>query len=235
MSKSKILVVDDEVNIVELIKMNLEGSGYEVIEAYTGMEAITQTDFFSPDLILLDLMLPDIDGLQVCRMLRKNIKTQDIPIIMVTAKSEEIDKVQGLTIGADDYITKPFGVSELEARIKTVLRRTEHKTTHKNQDIRNSNILIYKDLTLDSIKYEVTQDNMKIEFTVTEFNILKRLMENGDKVSSRESILSLIGADNTKNDNRTLDVHIRNIRKKLEDNEILEYIETVRGIGYKLK
>lgn len=235
MSKSKILVVDDEVNIVELIKMNLEGSGYEVIEAYTGMEAITQTDFFSPDLILLDLMLPDIDGLQVCRMLRKNIKTQDIPIIMVTAKSEEIDKVQGLTIGADDYITKPFGVSELEARIKTVLRRTEHKTTHKNQDIRNSNILIYKDLTLDSSKYEVTQDNMKIEFTVTEFNILKRLMENGDKVSSRESILSLIGADNTKNDNRTLDVHIRNIRKKLEDNEILEYIETVRGIGYKLK
>lgn len=235
MSKSKILVVDDEVNIVELIKMNLEGSGYEVIEAYTGMEAITQTDFFSPDLILLDLMLPDIDGLQVCRMLRKNIKTQDIPIIMVTAKSEEIDKVQGLTIGADDYITKPFGVSELEARIKTVLRRTEHKTTHKNQDIRNSNILVYKDLTLDSSKYEVTQDNMKIEFTVTEFNILKRLMENGDKVSSRESILSLIGADNTKNDNRTLDVHIRNIRKKLEDNEILEYIETVRGIGYKLK
>lgn len=235
MSKSKILVVDDEVNIVELIKMNLESSGYEVIEAYSGMEAITKTDFFSPDLILLDLMLPDIDGLQVCKMLRMNIKTQEIPIIMVTAKSEETDKVQGLNIGADDYITKPFGISELEARIKTVLRRTENRIIPKNSVTMNSKILIYKNLTLDSSKYEVTQDNVKVDLTVTEFNILKRLMENGDIVSTRESILDLIGADNTKNDNRTLDVHIRNIRKKLEENKVLEYIETIRGIGYKLK
>ena len=235
MSKSKILVVDDEVNIVELIKMNLESSGYEVIEAYTGMEAITKTDFFSPDLILLDLMLPDINGLQICKMLKKNEKTQDIPIIMVTAKSEEIDKVEGLNLGADDYITKPFGVSELEARIKTVLRRTENRQIPKNPKTDNSNILIYKELTLDSSKYEVTQDGEKVDFTVTEFNILKKLMENRNVVSTRESILNLIGADNTKNDSRTLDVHIRNIRKKLEGNELLEYIETVRGIGYKLK
>lgn len=235
MSKSKILVVDDEVNIVELIKMNLESSGYEVIEAYTGMEAITKTNFFSPDLILLDLMLPDVDGLQVCKMLRKNVNTEDIPIIMVTARSEEIDKVQGLSIGADDYITKPFGISELEARIKTVLRRTENKNFSKNLDTISSNILSYKNLTLDHSKYEVTQDNIRIDFTLTEFNILKKLMENGDIVSTRESILNLIGADNTKNDSRTLDVHIRNIRKKLEENHILEYIETIRGIGYRLK
>lgn len=235
MNKRKILVVDDEPNIIELLKMNLESSGYEVLEASTGMEAITKTNSFLPDLVLLDLMLPDIDGLQVCGMLKKNQVTQDIPIIMITAKSEESDKVQGLTIGADDYITKPFGISELEARIKNVLRRSEKKSIINEINHIHKNIIFYDDLKLDKSKYEVTQQDRKLDLTLTEFIILKSLMENGRNVSSRKSILLLIGSEDNINNSRTLDVHIRNIRKKLSENRGQDYIETVRGIGYKLK
>lgn len=235
MNKRKILVVDDEPNIIELLKMNLESSGYEVLEASTGMEAITKTNSFLPDLVLLDLMLPDIDGLQVCGMLKKNQVTQDIPIIMITAKSEESDKVQGLTIGAYDYITKPFGISELEARIKNVLRRSEKKSIINEINHIHKNIIFYDDLKLDKSKYEVTQQDRKLDLTLTEFIILKSLMENGRNVSSRKSILLLIGSEDNRNNSRTLDVHIRNIRKKLSENRGQDYIETVRGIGYKLK
>lgn len=235
MSKKKVLVVDDEENIVELIRMNLESSGYEVIDAYTGMEAITKTNSFIPDLILLDLMLPDIDGLQLCQMLRLNEQTKDIPIIMITAKSEESDKVKGLYMGADDYITKPFGIRELEARVKTVLRRADKTDIIKDSTFTNIHILKFKDLIMDSDKYEVKRDNKEIDLTLTEFKILKLLLENNDRVTTRESILDEIGTDKTKNDSRSIDVHIRNIRKKLEEDITSEYIETIRGIGYKLK
>lgn len=235
MSKKKILVVDDEINIVELIKMNLESSGYEIIEAYTGMEAITKTNSDIPDLILLDLMLPDIDGTQLCQMLRLNEETKDIPIIMITAKSEEADKVQGLSMGADDYITKPFGIRELEARIKTVLRRADKSDIIKDSIFVNTHILRFKDLIMDSNKYEVKKDNIEIDLTLTEFKILKLLLANGDGVTTRDSILDEISNDKTKNDSRSIDVHMRNIRKKLEEDTTYEYIETIRGIGYKLK
>lgn len=235
MSKKKVLVVDDEENIVELIRMNLESSGYEVIDAYTGMEAITKTNSLIPDLILLDLMLPDIDGLQLCQMLRLNEQTKDIPIIMITAKSEESDKVKGLYMGADDYITKPFGIRELEARVKTVLRRTDKTDIIKDTTFTNIHILKFRDLIMDSDKYEVKIDNKEIDLTLTEFKILKLLLENNDRVTTRESILDEIGTDKTKNDSRSIDVHIRNIRKKLEEDITSEYIETIRGIGYKLK
>lgn len=235
MSKKKILVVDDEENIVELIRMNLESSGYEVIDAYTGMEAITKTNSLIPDLILLDLMLPDIDGLQLCQMLRLNEQTKDIPIIMITAKSEESDKVKGLYMGADDYITKPFGIRELEARVKTVLRRADKTDIIKDSTFTNIHILKFRDLIMDSDKYEVKIDNKEIDLTLTEFKILKLLLENNDRVTTRESILDEIGTDKTKNDSRSIDVHIRNIRKKLEEDITSEYIETIRGIGYKLK
>jgi len=235
MGKKKILVVDDEVNIVELIKMNLEASGYDVIEAYTGMEAITKTNSFIPDLILLDLMLPDIDGMQLCQMLRLNEKTKDIPIIMITAKSEETDKVQGLHMGADDYITKPFGIRELEARVATVLRRFDRRDTIKESSFTNINSLRFRDLAMDSDKYEVKKDNKEIDLTLSEFKILRLLLENNDRVTTRESICDEIGIDKTKNDSRSIDVHIRNIRKKLEEDMGFEYIETIRGIGYRLK
>ncbi len=235
MSKKKVLVVDDEENIVELIRMNLESSGYEVIDAYTGMEAITKTNSFLPDLILLDLMLPDIDGLQICQMLRLNEETKDIPIIMITARSEESDKVQGLGIGADDYVTKPFGIRELEARIKTVLRRTEKSDIVKDNISVNKNIINFKDINIDSTKYEVKRNLKNIDLTLTEYKILKLLVENKDRVVPRETLLEEIGVEKTKTDSRSIDVHIRNIRKKLEEDADREYIETIRGIGYRMK
>lgn len=235
MEKKKILVIDDEENIVELIRMNLEGSGYEVITGYTGMEAITKTNSFLPDLILLDLMLPDIDGLQICQMLKKNQETKDIPVIMITAKSEESDKVEGLSIGADDYITKPFGIRELEARVNTVLRRTERKDSINIEALENPYVLKFKDITIDESKYEVKKKGQLIDLTLTEFRILKLLVENEDRVTTRESILEEISSDKVKSDSRTIDVHIRNLRKKLEEDTESEYIETIRGIGYRLK
>lgn len=235
MSKKRILVVDDEVNIAELIRMNLVSSGYEVMNAYTGMEAITKTNSFRPDLILLDLMLPDIDGLQICQMLRLNEKTKDIPIIMITARSEEDDKVQGLIMGADDYITKPFSIKELEARIQSVLRRADKSEIVKESLLINPNLIHYKDLTIDLTKYEIRRGTQALDFTLTEYRILKKLVENKDRVVPREDLLEEIGIDRSKTDSRSLDVHIRNIRKKLEEGTDREYIETVRGIGYMMK
>lgn len=233
MNKKKVLVIDDEENIVELLKMNLEGSGYEVITGSTGMEAITQTNNTLPDLILLDLMLPDIDGIQICSMLRLNEKTKDIPIIMITARSEETDKVHGLESGADDYITKPFGIRELDARIKTVLRRAD-KGNIVEED-RNTNIINFKDLIIDSTMYQVKRNNKEIELTLTEFRILKALVENNDKVMTRADLLEAVGVDKMKTDSRVIDVHIRHIRKKLEDDCGTQYIETIRGIGYRIR
>lgn len=235
MIKRKILVVDDEKNIVELIRMNLERSGFQVIPAYTGKEAIIKTMDLDPDLILLDLMLPDIDGFEVCRTIKLNEKTKDIPIIMITAKSEEADKVIGLGLGADDYVTKPFGIRELEARIKTVLRRCQRLDLAVKDVEQLPNIIRFKDLVLDTIKYQVTKNGENIDLTLTEFRILKTLLENQDKVMSREELLAEISGDNSDTDIRTVDVHIRNIRKKLEEGEPYEYIETIRGIGYRMK
>lgn len=235
MTKKKVLVVDDEKHIVELIKLNLESYGYEVICAFTGMEAITKTNEILPDLILLDLMLPDIDGLQICQMLRLNEETKGIPIIMITARSQETDKVHGLEAGADDYITKPFGIRELEARIKTVLRRSDNTSIIDINKTINSKLIKIKDLIINPTIYQVTRNQDKIDLTLTEFKILKLLIENKDKVMTRQSLLYEISDDKSKPDNRTIDVHIRNIRKKLEDGHDLEYIETIRGVGYRMK
>ncbi|HLS53185.1 MAG TPA: response regulator transcription factor, partial [Tissierellaceae bacterium] len=172
MAKTRILVVDDEKNITELIRMNLEAEGYEIDLAYTGMEAIIKTDSFKPDLILLDLMLPDIDGLQVCQMIRLNEKTQNIPIIMISARSEESNKVEGLSVGADDYITKPFGLKELEARIRTVLRRVDGIFDDSRMSI-DTNIVKYRDMVMDINKYQLRKENTLIDMTPTEFKIMK--------------------------------------------------------------
>lgn len=235
MKKRMVLIVDDEENIVELIRMNLLGLGYEVVHAYTGMEAIVKINTLVPDLVLLDLMLPDIDGFQICQMLRMNKKTRQVPIIMITAKSEESDKVDGLMMGADDYITKPFSIRELEARIQSVLRRTEDRASDIGSIGKPKHILSYKDLTMDLTKYELSKNQDEIDLTLTEYKILKLLLENKDNVTTRESILETIGIGFEKSDNRALDVHIRNIRKKLDNQLDDSYIETIRGIGYRLK
>ncbi len=230
MSKIKILVVDDEKNIVELLKINLERYGYDVISAYTGMEAITLTSTDTPDLILLDVMLPDSDGIKICSMIRSNEKTSDIPIIMVSAKSEEEDKIEGLIAGADDYITKPFSIKEIEARIQSVLRRSKSNAGEKNKLSIEERDKLY----INKDKYEVLVGGLKADLTLSEFKLLSKIFENPNKVYTREELMDVISSDKDKTDIRTIDVHIRNIRKKIEiDGD--EFIETVRGIGYRVK
>lgn len=227
MAKKKILVVDDEPHIVELVRFNLEASGFKVIEAMNGQKAIELAQSENPDLILLDLMLPGTDGLEVCRFLRQQKSTREIPIIMLTAKSEEIDKVLGLEIGADDYITKPFSPRELVARIKAVLRRSAGSEKNEN-NIKIGNILV------DIEKHEVLVEGEKQEFTPKEFDLLKLLASNPGKVFSREFLLENIWGYDYLGDTRTVDVHIRHLRQKIErDSDKPVYIETVRGIGYK--
>ncbi|MTI66492.1 MAG: response regulator transcription factor [Firmicutes bacterium] len=228
MNYGKILVVDDEEHIVELIKFNLENGGYEVVIAYDGNEAVEKATKEKPNLVILDLMLPGIDGIEVCRKIKMNNDTKDIPIIMLTAKGEETDKVLGLEIGADDYITKPFSVRELMARIKAVLRRIKKVDTEKNH------IITIDDIIIDSEKHEVTKGNNKLELTLKEFELLKILADNRGKVLSRNFLLDEVWGYDYYGGTRTVDVHIRHIRKKIEDRNNKKYIETVRGIGYKM-
>lgn len=227
MSKEKILIVDDEPHILELVRFNLEAGGFKVIEAPDGQKAIELAQTENPDLILLDLMLPGTDGLEVCRILRQQKATREIPIIMLTAKSEEIDKVLGLEIGADDYITKPFSPRELTARVKAVLRRSAgSEKTENNIKIGN--------LVIDIEKHEVLVDGEKQEFTPKEFDLLKLLASNPGKVFSREYLLENIWGYDYLGDTRTVDVHIWHLRQKVEkESDRPVYIETVRGIGYK--
>lgn len=229
MSYRNILVVDDEEHIVELIKYNLENNGYTVITAYDGKAALDKVSNNEIDLIILDIMLPEIDGIDVCKILKKDKNTENIPIIMLTAKSEETDKVLGLEIGADDYITKPFSVRELLARIKAVLRRSK-------DDKNTNNIIKIGDITIDIEKHEVTKNGIKIDLTLKEFELLRILAENRGKVLSRSLLLDEVWGYDYFGETRTVDVHIRHLRKKIEniDNKS-KYIETIRGIGYKMK
>lgn len=232
MSYGKVLVVDDEVHIVELIKFNLESNGYEVVTAYDGEEAIEKAEVEKPNLIILDLMLPKLDGIEVCRRLRRNQKTAQISIIMLTAKSDESDKIVGLEIGADDYMTKPFSIKELIARTKAVLRRNSPVTVNTQ----NGNTIEIGDILIDKDKHEVYKGGEIIELTLKEFDLLKTLAENRGKVVSRNTLLDEIWGYDYFGETRTVDVHIRHLRKKIEDDDSNpKYVETIRGRGYKLK
>lgn len=230
MSYGKVLVVDDEVHIVELIKFNLEGNGYSVIEAYDGHKALEIAKKEDIDIVILDLMLPGIDGIEVCRRLRKDPATEKIPIIMLTAKSEETDKVLGLEIGADDYLAKPFSVRELTAKMKAVLRRS---VDDKKEE---SKIIKIDDIQIDIERHEVTKGDTKIELTLKEFELLRILADNRGKVLSRNMLLDEVWGYDYFGETRTVDVHIRHLRKKIEENDkVPKYIETIRGVGYKIK
>ncbi|AFS78325.1 alkaline phosphatase synthesis transcriptional regulatory protein PhoP [Gottschalkia acidurici 9a] len=232
MNYAKILVVDDEDHIVELIKFNLESNGYDVVTANDGQEAVFKSKTENPDLIILDLMLPKVDGIEVCRKIKGDPETSHIAIIMLTAKSDEADKIVGLEIGADDYITKPFSVRELIARIKAVLRRNPN---NKSGDY-TENILKIGDIVIDDEKHEVTKDGKKVDLTLKEFELLRILAKNKGKVLSRNFLLDEVWGYDYFGETRTVDVHIRHIRKKIEnDDSRPEYIETIRGIGYKMK
>ena len=223
----KILIVDDEEHIVELIRYNLEASGYTTVEAYNGLDGLKLAKEENPALVLLDLMLPGLDGLEVCKRLRADDKLKNIPIIMLTAKSEEIDKVLGLELGADDYITKPFSVRELSARVKALLRRI-------NTVAEESDIYHFDDVEIDHLKHEVTKNGKKVDLTLKEFELLDILVRNNGKVLTRDLLLDKIWGYEYMGETRTVDVHIRHLRQKLEaDDRNPKFIETVRGIGYR--
>ncbi|MDK2919604.1 MAG: two-component system, OmpR family, alkaline phosphatase synthesis response regulator PhoP [Candidatus Petromonas sp.] len=227
MGKKKVLVVDDEHHILELIQFNLEAEDFDVTTCDNGEDAVRIANNEDIDLMILDLMLPGIGGLEVCRLLREEGK-HNLPIIMLTAKGEERDKITGLDIGADDYITKPFSIGELIARVKAVLRRAMDKYDN------DKSIIKVKDITIDIEKHEVRRNNETIELTLKEFQLLKMLAQNRGKVLSRDVILDKIWGYEYFGDTRTVDVHIRHLRKKIGDDKGL-LIETVRGVGYKMK
>lgn len=220
---AKVLIVDDEKNIVDILKYNLIREGFETIEAYDGKEAIEKALMMKPDIILLDVMLPIYDGFTVCRKLREKIQT---PIIMLTAKEEEVDKVLGLEMGADDYVTKPFSPRELIARIKSNLRRSALTDISSNSDI-----IIVADLEIDVARYEIKKNGVPVDLTAREFELIKYLVQNAGKVFSRETLMEKIWEYEYFGDMRTVDVTISRLREKLSDN-INEYILTKRGVGY---
>jgi len=226
LAKEKILVVDDEEHIRELIKFNLENNGFKVLCAEDGKEALRIAKEEVPQLVLLDLMLPEIDGYDVCKLIRRDNNISNMPIIMITAKTDELDKVLGLELGADDYITKPFSVRELIARVKAVLRRTAVTKI----DISYS----FGNITVDFDKHEVTNNGKKIDLTLKEFELLEMLIKNKGRVMTRDFLLDKIWGYEYIGETRTVDVHIRHLRQKIEeDDKNPEFIETIRGIGYR--
>ncbi len=226
MSK-KVLLVDDEKTLVKALTFNLEKEGYQVIPAYDGEEALKLVETETPDLIILDLMLPGVDGFEVCRKVRKSL---DIPIIMLTAKGDDIDKILGLELGADDYMTKPFNPRELLARVKAIFRRTETQGTSLNSLIK------IQDLQIDLYQHKVRVKDNEVDLTSKEFALLNILASNPGRVFSREQLLQQIWGYNYYGDARTVDVHIRHLREKLEsDPSNPRYILTVWGTGYKFR
>jgi len=226
MSKYKILAVDDEEHIQELIKFNLENNDYKVTCCGNGVEALKIAKEEKFDLVLLDVMLPGIDGFDVCKEIRKDNNISSLPIIMITAKSEELDKILGLELGADDYIIKPFSIRELLARVKAILRRTAVQTIDKSYKFDN--------ILLDFEKHEVIKDNKRVDLTLKEFEVMEILVKNKGRVITRDFLLDKVWGYEYIGETRTVDVHIRHLRQKLEeDDKNPRYIETIRGVGYR--
>jgi two-component system phosphate regulon response regulator PhoB len=227
MTKERILVVEDEEDILELVRFNLSREGYSVMGAATGEEAWRLASSERPDLIVLDLMLPGIDGLEVAKMIKNDPKTRDIPIIMLTAKGEESDIVAGLELGADDYITKPFSPRILVARVRAVLRRKVKEPTE------DSSVLKIHDLVIHPGRHEVLVEGEPVELTFTEFGILSYLARRPGWVFTRSQIVDAVRGDDYFVTDRAVDVQIVGLRKKL--GPAGKYIETVRGVGYRFK
>ncbi len=226
MAKENILIVDDEEDVLELLRFNLEKNGYKIDTAISGEEALTKARAKLPALIILDLMLPGIDGLEVCKKLKSDSKTESIPIIMLTAKSEETDIVTGLELGAQDYITKPFSPKVLIARVRRILQK------NLVRDLEKTPVKIHE-LIIDSARHEVLIKNKPVELTFTEFSILYTLAKRPGMVFTRYQIVDSIRGQDYLVTDRAIDVQIVSLRKKL--GPCGKYIETVRGIGYKFK
>ena len=228
METRKVLVVDDEKNIVDIIKFNLKKEGYDVVTAADGQEAILKAYTENPDLILLDIMMPNVDGYEACRKIREKY---DTPIIMLTARAEEVDKLLGFELGADDYVTKPFGVRELMARVKANLRKKA--AAPKTGERQGENILSFNGLTIDVDLYEVKKDGETVSLTIREYELLKFLATQKNQVFSRELPLEKVWGYEYYGDVRTVDVTVRRLREKVEaDPSSPKYIMTKRGVGY---
>lgn len=225
MPAKKVLVVDDEPDIVELVSYNLRKEGFDVSSASDGEEALARIRKGHYDFLILDLMLPGIQGMELCRILKNDPKTSNLPIIMLTAKGEEVDRILGLEIGADDYIAKPFSPRELVARVKAVLRRSDEKPAV-------TRIIRLGDLSIDMETYTVSKDDKPLSLSSTEFKLLVYLAERKGKIFSRDQLLDAIWRDEAV-EPRTVDVHIRRLRTQIEDDPARpRYVKTRRGIGY---
>lgn len=226
MSKAKVLLVEDDRGLAEVVEYNLKRAGYEVFRAHDGRDAINQAQLKLPDLVLLDVMLPVVDGIEVCRALRASEETQDLLIVMLTARTEESDELVGFSVGADDYVTKPFSVAVLLQRIRALLRRrqdaSEPKTTVVSQGI-----------AVDHRRHLATVDNNKLQLTRSEFRLLSTLIRQPGRAFDRSELIDAALGEDTMVLERTIDVHIRALRKKL--GEYADLIETVRGVGYRFR
>ena len=223
---AKVFLVEDEQSIITLVDYNLKKEGYKVSVSSNGEEALHEIKEQEPDLVLLDWMLPDLSGIDICRSLKKDKKLQDLPIIMLTAKGQEEDKVAALNAGADDYITKPFGHAELVARINALLRRSKPRVAEDK--------VVYEDLVIDRIQKKVFRNKTQIDLGPTEYRMLDFFIKNPKRVYSRDQLLTNVWPDNINVENRTVDVHIRRLRKAINLDGTKELIRTVRSAGYSL-
>ena len=222
----KIFIIEDEASIIQLVQHNLEKEGFIVSSSVNGNDGLKELKKFQPNLLLLDWMLPDFSGIEVCKNIRKDISLKNLPIIMLTAKGEEEDKIKGLDSGVDDYLTKPFSFNELLARIKAVLRRADPKVV--------SDKIEFDDLKLDRIEKRVFRDNKEIQLGPTEFRLLEFFLTNPKRVYSRDQILESVWPNNINVESRTIDVHIRRLRQSINLKDKKELIRTVRSSGYSL-
>jgi two-component system, OmpR family, response regulator MprA len=226
-----VLVIDDEESIVDLIKLGLKYEGFEVVAASDGEEGIAAAQRTNPIFIILDWMLPDMDGLEVCRRLRANPTTLDIPILLLTAKDEVDSRVEGLNTGADDYLTKPFSFEELVARMRAILRRLNHNTTAEN-----SQILTVGEIALHMATHEVTRAGHQIDLTVTEYNLLHLFMSHVGQALDRQTILNQVWGYDFLGETNIIEVYVRYLREKIEESPSSpRYIQTIRGVGYIMK
>lgn len=239
MTITRILIVDDEPNIRELVKYNLEKAGFSAECADDGLAAMKKIETDPPDLVILDLMLPGLDGLEICRNIRRMEKTRMLPVIILTARDEEIDRVVGLEIGADDYMTKPFSLRELTARVKALLRRSQESfkpvAQSDNTADQKGTVIVRGDLEIFPDRYQAALAGENLDLTPKEFQLLACLTGAPGKVFTREYLLETIWGYDFAGDTRTIDVHIRHLRQQLEKGTGREVIETVRGIGYRFK
>ena len=226
-----VLVIDDEESIIDLITLGLKYEGFEVAAASTGEEGIAAAQRTNPVFIILDWMLPDMDGLEVCRLLRSNPTTQEIPILLLTAKGEVVNRVEGLNTGADDYLTKPFNFEELVARIRAILRRLNHSSTAQSSQVQTVG-----DIELNMSTHEVTRAGRQIDLTVTEYNLLHLFMSHVGQALDRQTILNQVWGYDFLGETNIIEVYVRYLREKLEDvPSSPRYIQTIRGVGYIMK